>query len=87
MKKSNVFLMSGRTKNTAGEACGNVVQRLICSNNEQSAREYLGRIAPSFVVVGCIGLADLEIQVQKIKDVLAQSDTSWEVAVDPRLGG
>lgn len=85
MLKKNIFLASVRQRGTDGKLTGAIVERVICSTNEDSARVFVGEAMPDVGVVSLTSLCQLEERAQKIKSVLSGSDKSWPVMIDPLL--
>jgi hypothetical protein len=85
MKTKNVFVVTGRYRDVAGIPRGAIVDLVVCAQNDEAARAYVGGELPTFAVGTVTGLAALEARVKKIKAVLAQQDTSWPVYVEPAL--
>ena len=82
MRKENVFLVSGRRCDAAGQARGPVVNHVVCGVNEESVRRLVAQEVPRFVIVSLIGLPVLEGAAKKVKNVLAGVDLSWSVFVE-----
>lgn len=85
MLKQNVFLVSGRNCSADGSPRGNVVNYVVCGADDQSVRSFTGKEIPDFAIVSLTSLVLLEERVKKIKAVLARTDTSWSVLIDPGL--
>lgn len=85
MRKENVFVVFGRSQDAAGDSSGAVVTHVVCGVDEESARRLAMETLPGFVILSVTSLVALERTVQKVKNVLAGTDTSWSVLVEPGL--
>lgn len=85
MRKENVFVVFGRSKDAAGDSGGAVVTHVVCGVDEESTRRLATETFPGFVILSVTSLMALERTVQKVKNVLAGTDTSWSVLVEPGL--
>jgi hypothetical protein len=82
MKKKNVFVV---TFLPTHEPDGAVVERILCSMDETSVREFGAKTMPDMSIIGVTGLEQLEARVKKIRDVLGGTDTSMDIVIDPAL--
>lgn len=85
MRKGNVFLVTGRQGDASGDPRGPLVSQIVCAEDEEAVRAVTQQTLPGLVIVSAVNLAILEQTTRKIKDVLAGTDTSWPVFVDPSL--
>lgn len=85
VRKSQVFVVSGRKKAEGGAICGPVVQMVACSDDDASVRELLAEQAPGFEVLSCMSLAALEATAKHVRDVLGGTAQDWPLLIDPAL--
>lgn len=85
MRKKNVFLVTGRYRDAAGDPRGDLVDAIVCGINEQSARAHMEETAPNIVIASFTSLVALENRAKKAIAVLAEEKPSWLVLVEPAL--
>ena len=86
MKKSNVFVVTGRLL-VDGVPRGAIQTMVVCAPDEKGVRKLVGQKRPMFGITTVTGLVPLEARAKKVLNVLAHADTEWEVLVDPALAG
>lgn len=84
MQKRHVFVVTGREL-INGVPRGPICTVVVCSDKDNGVRTLLAEKRPAFGITTITGLAALEGRVKKIKDTLSQSDTEWDVLVDPKV--
>lgn len=70
VRKENVFLVSLRQNDAAGNPSGQIVNHVVCGRDEADVRSYLMRAIPNFAVVSAVNLLMLEAMAKKIKAAL-----------------
>jgi hypothetical protein len=87
MRKSNVFLVTGRNSAGLPDDRGPVVERVVCAADETALRHYLKVSLPGFVVLGIVSLAALEDAAARVRQALAQPGAAGglTVLVDPKF--
>lgn len=85
MRKQNVFMVTGRSRSGSGELIGPVITHLFCAVDHEAMLKLVSTALPGFAITSTVSLEALDETSKKVKAVLAGTDRSWQVFVQPGM--